>query len=142
MDNKKNPQTEGSDDSLICKTNRLRFVESIPERIMLLKILSGYPGTQNKRQASSLSSKLHRSFYEYLVMGLGFYYLSCIFATCQRRLLFGIQQSPAFKVGRFHIVLLRMQFARIQGRNPFVRNIYIRGGQGNYNSTLGHPRWT
>lgn len=52
-------------------------------------------------------------------------------------------------------------FARIQGRNPFVRNIYIyiRGGQGNYespfqdkdilsfnfyfcNSTLGHPRWT
>lgn len=67
--------------------------------------------------------------------------------------------SSLFKVGRFRIVLMRMEFARIQGRNPFVRNIYIRGGQGNYespfqdkdilsfnfyfcNSTLGHPRWT
>lgn len=66
--------------------------------------------------------------------------------------------SSLFKVGRFHAVLVRMEFARIQGRNPFVRNIYIRGGQGNYespfqdkdilsfnfyfcNSTLGHPRW-
>lgn len=66
--------------------------------------------------------------------------------------------SSLFKVGRFHAVLVRTEFARIQGRNPFVRNIY-RGGQGNYespfqdkdilsfyfyfcNSTLGHPRWT
>lgn len=66
--------------------------------------------------------------------------------------------SSLFKVGRFHAVLVRTEFARIQGRNPFVRNIYIRGGQGNYespfqdkdilsfnfyfcNSTLGHPRW-
>lgn len=77
----------------------------------------------------------------------------------RQRLLLGIQQSPAYlKLFRFHIVLVRMEFARIQGRNPFVRNIY-RGGQGNYespfqdkdilsfyfyfcNSTLGHPRWT
>lgn len=66
--------------------------------------------------------------------------------------------SSLFKVGRFHAVLVRTEFARIQGRNPFVRNIY-RGGQVNYespfqdrdilsfnfyfcNSTLGHPRWT
>lgn len=66
--------------------------------------------------------------------------------------------SSLFKVGRFHAVLVRTEFARIQGRNPFVRNIY-RGGQGNYespfqdrdilsfyfyfcNRTLGHPRWT
>lgn len=65
--------------------------------------------------------------------------------------------SSLFKVGRFRTVFVRMEFARIQGRNPFVRNIYIRGGQGNYespfqdkdilsfnfyfcNSTLGHPR--
>lgn len=36
--------------------------------------------------------------------------------------------SSLFKVGRFHAVLVRTEFARIQGRNPFVRNIY-RGGQ-------------
>lgn len=33
--------------------------------------------------------------------------------------------SSLFKVGRFHAVLVRTEFARIQGRNPFVRNIYI-----------------
>ena len=30
--------------------------------------------------------------------------------------------SSLFKVGRFHAVLVRTEFARIQGRNPFVRN--------------------
>ena len=34
--------------------------------------------------------------------------------------------SSLFKVGRFRTVLVRMEFARIQGRNPFVRNIYKR----------------
>lgn len=63
------------------------------------------------------------------------------------------------KLFKIHAILVRTESARIQGRNPFVRNIYIRGGQENYespfqdrdilsfyfyfcNSTLGHPRWT
>lgn len=62
------------------------------------------------------------------------------------------------KLFKIHTVLVRTEFARIHGRNSFVRNIY-RGGQGNYespfqdrdilsfyfyfcNSTLGHPRCT
>lgn len=67
--------------------------------------------------------------------------------------------SSLFKVGRFHAVLVRMECSHEFREGIHLCEIYIRGGQGNYespfqdkdilsfyfyfcNSTLGHPRWT
>lgn len=67
--------------------------------------------------------------------------------------------SSLFKVGRFHAVLVRMECSHEFKEGNHLCEIYIRGGQGNYespfqdkdilsfyfyfcNSTLGHPRWT
>ena len=66
--------------------------------------------------------------------------------------------SSLFKVGRFHAVLVRMECSHEFREGIHMCEIYIRGGQGNYespfqdrnilsfyfyfcNSTLGHPRW-
>lgn len=75
-------------------------------------------------------------------------------------LLLGIQQYPAYlKLFRFHFVLVRMECSHEFREGIHLCEIYIRGGQGNYespfqgkdilsfyfyfcNSTLGHPRWT
>lgn len=67
--------------------------------------------------------------------------------------------SSLFKVGRFHAVLVRMECSHEFREGIHMCEIYIRGGQENYespfqdrnilsfyfyfcNSTLGHPRWT
>ena len=67
--------------------------------------------------------------------------------------------SSLFKVGRFRTVLVRMECSHEFREGIHLCEIYIRGGQGNYespfqdkdilsfyfyfcNSTLGHPRWT
>lgn len=78
----------------------------------------------------------------------------------RQRLLLGIQQSPAYlKLFRFHFVLVRMECSHEFREGIHLCEIYIRGGQGNYespfqdkdilsfyfyfcNSTLSHPRWT
>ena len=78
----------------------------------------------------------------------------------RQRLLLGIQQSPAYlKLFRFHFALVRMECSHEFREGIHLCEIYIRGGQGNYespfqdkdilsfylyfcNSTLGHPRWT
>lgn len=67
--------------------------------------------------------------------------------------------SSLFKVGRFRTVLVRMECSHEFREGIHMCEIYIRGGQGNYespfqdrnilsfyfyfcNSTLGPPRWT
>lgn len=80
-----------------------------------------------KDRHQSLSSKLHRSFYEYPIWDQDYYITDYEFSQL-------IQQtetadgssavSSLFKL--FSAVLMRTEYARIQGRNPYVRNrLYI-----------------
>ena len=86
--------------------------------------------------------------------------ISLIMHSNRQRLLLGIQQSPAYlKLFRFHFALVRMECSHEFREGIHLCEIYIRGGQGNYespfqdrdilsfyfyfcNSSLGHPRWT